>query len=78
MDTTTNTDSGGENTATDEFPTIWRDPGYVATIVSVLVTCALVFYSEPTGISPTPTESGLVFRDPPSGRLVYEAANRWL
>lgn len=42
--------------SSSEFPTSWSDPRYVATIVGVLATGALYFYSALTPSGPTTGE----------------------
>jgi hypothetical protein len=42
------------------FPTTWTDPEYVATVVAVLATGALVFYAALSPGAPTPETVGFV------------------
>lgn len=61
-----------------DFPSSWSDPEYVATVVGVLATGAVVFYS-------ALTQSGLTVEEVifvvlaitlPAG-IAYEIARRW-
>lgn len=59
-------------------PTSWSDPRYVATVVGVLATGALYFYSALTRSGPTAGEITfvlLVVSLPAT--VAYEAARRW-
>lgn len=62
-----------------EFPTSWRDPRYVSTVVGVLATGALLAYAALVESALDPGTVGLVLLwvlVPTS--LAYEAARRWL
>jgi len=60
-----------------EFPSSWRDPQYVATIVGVLATGALYFYSALTRSGPTAEEITFVLLAVflPTG-IAYEITRR--
>jgi len=60
-----------------EFPSSWRDPQYIATIVGVLATGALYFYSALTQSGPTTEEITFVLLVVflPTG-IAYEIARR--
>ena len=60
------------------FPSSWSDPEYVATVVGVLATGAVVFYSAVAQSGPTVEEVTLVVLTItlPVG-LAYEIARRW-
>jgi hypothetical protein len=45
---------------TDEFPSSWTDPAYVATVVGVLATGALAVYAAVTPGDPSPETVGFV------------------
>jgi len=61
-----------------DFPPSWSDPEYVATVVGVLATGALVFYSALTQSGPTVEEVIFVVLaiTLPTG-IAYEIARRW-
>ena len=65
--------------ATDELSNSWRDPQYVSTVVAVLATGALFFYSALVDTAP-PTEAiffVLIWVLVPTV-ISYEVARRWL
>lgn len=60
-----------------EFPSSWTDPQYVATIVSVLATGALYFYSGLTQSGPTIEEiTFVIFVILTPTYVAYEIARR--
>ena len=63
----------------DEFPSSFRDPQYVSTLVAVLATGTLFFYLGLTDAGPTVQEAGFVLLAVllPAG-IAHEAARRWL
>ncbi|EMA51796.1 MULTISPECIES: hypothetical protein [Halococcus] len=63
----------------DEFPSSWRDPEYVGTVVGVLATGAVVFYAALTAGPPTPeTVTFVLLAVFVPWALAREAARRWL
>ena len=64
--------------SSNDFPSSWSDPRYVATVVGVLAIGALVFYSALTSSGLTVEEVvfvGLVITLPTT--IAYEIARRW-
>lgn len=60
------------------FPSSWSDPNYVATVVGVIATGGLCFYSALTHFGPTVDEIVFVLLAvliPTS--IAYEIARRW-
>jgi len=60
-------------------PPSWRDPDYVATVVGVLATGALFFYSALADSAPPPDTIGFVLMwvlGPTT--IAHELARRWL
>lgn len=60
------------------FPSSWGNPEYIATVVGVLTTGALIFYSALTESGPTVEEVLFVVLaiTLPAG-IAYEIARRW-
>jgi len=65
--------------STNDFPTSWRDPDYIATVVGVISTGALFFYSALVESAPSSETIAFVLFWVliPSG-VAYEIARRWL
>jgi hypothetical protein len=65
--------------SSDEFPTSWRDPQYVSTVVGVLAIGAVLFYAALIDGPPTPETVSfvLLFIFVPTG-IAHEVARRWL
>ena len=62
-----------------DSPPSWRDPEYVATVVGVVATGALFFYSGLVDSAPSPETIGFVLLwvlGPTT--VVYEITRRWL
>ena len=65
--------------SSDEFPTSWRDPQYVSTVVGVLAMGAMIFYAALTDGPPTPeTVWFVVLAVSIPAVIAYEVARRWL
>ncbi|WP_299270290.1 hypothetical protein [Halorientalis sp.] len=61
-----------------EFPSSWTEPAYVATVVGVLATGALVFYAATTPGEPTPGTVGFVLLSVTGpATLAHELARRF-
>ena len=61
-----------------DFPSSWSDPEYVATVVGVLATGTLVFYSALTQSGPTVEEvTFVILAITLPASIAYEIARRW-
>lgn len=62
----------------NEFPSSWRDPQYVSTVVAVISVGALFFYSAFGDAAPSPETIGFVlFWVLIPTTVAYEVARRW-
>lgn len=62
-----------------EFPASWKDPQYISTIIGVLATGALFFYTAIADSGPTTEEAIFVlFSVFVPMTIAYEIARRWL
>jgi len=62
----------------DEFPSSWTDPEYVATVVGVIATGVLVFYAALTPGEPSPETVGFVLLSISiPAWIAYELARRF-
>ena len=63
----------------DDFPSSWRDPQYISTVVGVIAVGSLFFYSAFVESAPSPETIGFILLwvlIPTT--IAYEVARRWL